>query len=375
MIVGVLALVALRWTSALSLPLVVAAIFLLLLSPVVEALQRRGVSGASAAALVVFMPSLLVVVGSVLAVPSFLAWATEIAAAVSRFAQLLDPLSRHADAAGASARWMSVGLRSIDSDIGAWAAAEALPFTLTAASIVMLTFFLLLAQRSLLAGVLRALPDRRSRIRLLGACKQARDGIVDYLLVMTVMNLLLAIATGLVLWAMGFSHAAVWSVVIASLLFIPYLGPMAIALLLVAGAPQLSGSAILMAAPSAAFLVLHAVEANVISPWAMGHRLRVGRPALLVAVIVGGWTWGAIGGVLAVPLLIAARAGLTRMRGHAIAKALIAGEDNDSPSLAASTANVIPRASPDDPAAGLYPTQNSGMRWRNSARGGHKMPR
>ena len=122
-----------------------------------------------------------------------------------------------------------------------------------------------------------------------------------------------------------------WAGAAFVLAFVPYLGPLATALLLlVAGAAQF-GDSIALPAPALAFLVLHGLEANLMSPWLMGRQLRISRLAVLVTVLVGSWCWGLIGGVLAVPLLVIAQAALRRSPGHRVMKALLRRETDGSP--------------------------------------------
>jgi predicted PurR-regulated permease PerM len=200
---------------------------------------------------------------------------------------------------------------------------------------LMLAFFLLLAQRALFAGLLGALPRRRARVHLAAALREARDGVANFFATMALINLGLGVATALVLAAIGLPRVLAWGGVIFLLLFIPYLGPLAIALLLAAAGAGRDGMAALLA--PAAFLLLHGIEAHFISPLVMGRRLRVGRPALLVAVIAGAWAAGVAGGVLAVPVLIALRAGLRRAPGFGLANVLLAGEPASAPSLVESS--------------------------------------
>jgi hypothetical protein len=69
-----------------------------------------------------------------------------------------------------------------------------------------------------------------------------------------------------------------------------------------------------MLGPPAAFLLLHGIEANFLSPMIMGHRLRLRPVFVFLAVMVWGWLWGIAGAFLAVPLLLALRAFCKRTR-------------------------------------------------------------
>ncbi|PND70149.1 AI-2E family transporter, partial [Escherichia coli] len=58
-----------------------------------------------------------------------------------------------------------------------------------------------------------------------------------------------------------------------------------------------------MAAPAIMY-GLHLIEANVVTPLVVGHRLTINPVLILVSLSFWGWVWGTVGALLAVPLLI-----------------------------------------------------------------------
>ncbi len=89
---------------------------------------------------------------------------------------------------------------------------------------------------------------------------------------------------------------------------------MLITLLLLLAGSVAFGTGVAMLGPPAAFLLLHGIEANFLSPMIMGHRLRLRPVFVFLAVMVWGWLWGIAGAFLAVPLLLALRAFCKRTR-------------------------------------------------------------
>jgi predicted PurR-regulated permease PerM len=331
------ALVLAKATAALTLPLLCAAMLFLLLSPACEALQRRSLSGGLAAAALVFVP--LVIAG-------VLAWRCEVAATLwwrgteTSLANLAARIAADPTATGLArdgAGWLLPRLAASDAALAAWLGRIALPAALASATVAMLVFFTLAAQRSLLADLLRTLPPGRARVRFAGALRESRSGVSKWLGTLALVNGGLGLVTALALAALGWAGTPVWAIAISLLLFVPYLGPLLITALLAVGGAG-SGSAAL-AAP-AIFLVLHAVEAHFISPTVLGRRLRLARPAQLVAVLVGAFVWGLGGAVLAVPLLLVVRAGLRRVDAAPAWLALLAAE-RAAPSLAASATEAV----------------------------------
>ena len=56
--------------------------------------------------------------------------------------------------------------------------------------------------------------------------------------------------------------------------------------------------------PPIVMIVCHLVEANVVTPLIVGHRLTISPIMILISLSFWGWVWGTAGALLAVPLLI-----------------------------------------------------------------------
>ena len=149
---------------------------------------------------------------------------------------------------------------------------------------------------------------------MLSGVRQAQRDIGLFISTMSLVNLALGVATGLALWAIGLPNPVLWGTTTAVLAFIPYLGPLLITLLLLLAGSVTFGTGVPMLAPPAAFLLLHGIEANFLSPMIMGHRLSLRPVFVFLSVMVWGWLWGLAGAFLAVPLLLALRAVCKRAR-------------------------------------------------------------
>lgn len=332
---GLLALALLRWLMPLALPLACTLLLALLFSATTEWLQTRGVPAPLAAALPVFVPAAALAAATVRFAPSAFEALRTSTVAIGRLAQ---PFAARTDMVGAGARWVLGELAWSDAGLAARLGHDSLPALLGLLVVLMLTFFLLLGQRSLVAGLLATQSERRARLALVMGLHEARHGVARWFGTSALVNLGLGIATGAALALLGLPSAVGWAGVTTALLFIPYAGPALVMLLLgAAGSSAATGPL----APPLVFLLLHAVEANFVSPWLMGRRLSVSRPMLLVAVQVGAFAWGVGGAVLAVPLLIVGHAALRAHRGQPVAKALLAAEDPDAPALRETVREVM----------------------------------
>jgi predicted PurR-regulated permease PerM len=134
--------------------------------------------------------------------------------------------------------------------------------------------------------------------------QQVVDATSTYLGTITVINVTLGALTALILWYLGMDSPLMWGGIVAVLNYIPYLGPIASALLLFFGGLMTFPDAWSAMLPPAIFVGLHMVEANFITPLIVGKRLTISPLAILVALSFWSWVWGTTGALLAVPLLI-----------------------------------------------------------------------
>ena len=205
----------------------------------------------------------------------------------------------------------------------------------SAAATVILLYFLLASEHWMLSRVVEAVPRRRTRALLLGGVRAAQREIGHYLVTMGLINVAAGVVTGLALWVIGLPNPTLWGAVTAVLCFIPYIGPMLImGLLLLAGVTTFS-SGLMMLAPPAVFIAIHALESNLLSPWIVGRRLALSPISVFLSVMFWGWLWGIAGALIAVPLLIALRSACLRSRRLRLLKRFLEGDKRELPTLRA----------------------------------------
>ncbi len=195
---------------------------------------------------------------------------------------------------------------------------QALSAIFLAAATVILLYFLLASEQWLLTRTLAALPNRRRKARMLGGLRSAQRDIALYLSTMAWVNLGLGITTAAAMWVLGLPNPALWGTVAGVLNFIPYFGPMMTTLmLLMAGIIGMPDQGLRVALPAVAFLTLHGLESNFVSPYVVGRRLSLSPLSAFLSVLFWGWLWGIAGAMLAVPILLMVRAACRRHpQGH-----------------------------------------------------------
>ncbi len=206
-------------------------------------------------------------------------------------------------------------------------------FSVSTAAMVILLYFLLSSEHWMLARTVEAIPRRRSRALLLLGVRSAQREIGRFLGTLSVINVGVGIVTALAMTAIGLPNPVLWGTVAGVLNFIPYIGPIIIAgMLLLAGVASFDSPGLILA-PAGAFALIHAVESNFVSPWLMGRRLALSRVSIFLSVMFWGWMWGIVGAMIAVPVLIGVRSACRYNRRLRWLDAYLKAENVASPSL------------------------------------------
>ncbi|MBV8685730.1 MAG: AI-2E family transporter [Alphaproteobacteria bacterium] len=136
------------------------------------------------------------------------------------------------------------------------------------------------------------------------AIQEMVDATSTYLGTITLVNICLGLTVAFVLWLLEMPTPLMWGGIAAVLNYIPYLGPIASALLLALGGLMTFNEPWYALLPALCFVGLHLVESNVITPMFVGRRLTINPLLILVSLSFWAWVWGTTGALLAVPLLI-----------------------------------------------------------------------
>lgn len=145
-------------------------------------------------------------------------------------------------------------------------------------------------------------PDtREERVNLVGTIQLE---LSRYIGTVSVINAGLGVTTGLALWLFGVEDALLWGVLVGLLNFAPYVGPIfGMAMLCLAGLAQY-GPVALAALPVLIYFAINLLEAQFVTPLVLGKNMRLNPLILIVWLFIWGWIWGAVGVLIAVPLLV-----------------------------------------------------------------------
>ncbi len=178
-------------------------------------------------------------------------------------------------------------------------------FAIGSASAAFLLFLLLASGETFLRRTISMLPTLSQKKRVVRISYGIERDLSMYLLTTSLINAGLGAVVGVALHFIGVPNPVLWGVVVALLNFVPYLGGITgvLTIGLVALASIEDTSRALLA--PAAYFILNALEAYVITPHIVGRRFSLNPVAVFGAVFFWGWIWGIPGALLAVPILTA----------------------------------------------------------------------
>ncbi len=146
--------------------------------------------------------------------------------------------------------------------------------------------------------------DHESRLRMLRILNAIETNLGSYLLTVTMINMGVGIATGIVCAFTGMPNPAGLGALAAILNFIPIIGPivMFVVLVIVGIITASTLAAGLLAA--ACFTVIAFIEGHFVTPMIIGRRLALNALAVFIALAFWTWLWGPMGAFLSSPILI-----------------------------------------------------------------------
>lgn len=321
----IMLIAALYFAQDLIIPIALAFMLSVLLSPIVRAFGRIGVpEGASAVAIVLSLIGIMVVGGWSLSgpfselvddAPRIAAEAREKIAVFRGWFGFVEQVSQQVDemADSADPQVMQVVLK----EPGLLkSAATGMPQVVAKTGLALVLLLFLLASGDLFREKLvRVLPTLSDKKRAVQISRDIERDVSRYLLTITGINILTGAAVGVGLWMIGMPNPLLWGVLAALLTYIPYLGALiGISLVGAVALVSFDSLAYAMLAPAIYFGVA-VLEGQFFTPTIVGHRLEMNPVAILVAVAFWGWLWGVIGALIAVPMLVMLKVVADRIEG------------------------------------------------------------
>lgn len=187
-------------------------------------------------------------------------------------------------------------------------AAASLPNAATATLLTLVLLLFLLASGDLFyAKLVRVLPtfaDKKKALRIAHAVERE---VSRYLSTVFFINIGLGLWIGLGMWALGLPNPVLWGALAFMLNFIPYLGAFVGTLLVFVVGLVTFDEAAWALVPPAFYVISNTLEGHFLTPTIVGRRLEMNTVVVFLSVAFWAWMWGIVGAVMAVPMLVLLR--------------------------------------------------------------------
>ncbi len=192
-----------------------------------------------------------------------------------------------------------------------------LPTMLTFIGITfVLSFFLLASGDTMLRRITACGRSFKERRRIVSIARQIQSDLSLYLRTVTVINLSLGAIVALLLYWLEVPNPFLWGAVAAVFNFAPYVGALATtSILFLVGLTAFDTLAEAIVVP-AAFLVLTILEGQFVTPMVLGKRMSLSAIIVFLSVIFWGWLWGVAGALIAVPIATSAKVVFDHLPGY-----------------------------------------------------------
>ncbi|MBW4707451.1 AI-2E family transporter [Roseobacter sp. YSTF-M11] len=323
----------------LVLPVMLGFLFALTLSPINRYLQKFGLPAAVSAAFLIFLSALSIGAVVFFAGDTVRSW-TEDAPSIAR--ELKHKLSGVTEAIDAvkDASSQVEEMTAAPSD-GPQEVVVQQPgllnsaVTVVASSATSIGVALILALFLLSSGdlfyikLVRAFPKLSEKKKALATVYDIERQVSGYLLTITAINAGLGVSVGVALWLIGLEYAYVWGIAAFLLNYLPILGGIAGTLLVAVHAIIFFDSLSFALVAPLVYQTLTSIEAQFITPYLIGKRLKLNIVAVFLTVVLWAWLWGVAGALVAVPFLLVFKIICDKIDElHIIANFLSAAENN-----------------------------------------------
>ena len=169
---------------------------------------------------------------------------------------------------------------------------------------LLMAYFMIEARVRLRQKLLFGRTSFGSSIKAARVIREVQDRVAAYILTVGWINALVGVIVALGAWALGVDASIMWGGLAAILNFLPYIGPTVMVGLLALFGIGTADTVLLGLVPAIAYLGLHTIEANVVTPSILGARFTMNPVLILIALSYFTWIWGAFGALLSVPILL-----------------------------------------------------------------------
>jgi predicted PurR-regulated permease PerM len=308
-IVGV---AALRFGSSLLVPITVSMLLALLLGPAVRWLRHFNVPSSIGAAVIVFGAVGLLGAGAVLLARPAAVWLQRapetlpvLETKIRKLARPINAISRTAEQVQIAATPGASEVQKVQVQSPALMTTGAtLEVFASFFTVLFLTYFLASTENLFKRKMIGLISDRVQQARAVRAVTEIERQTSRYLGLTTLISIGVGLGTWGLLAIAGLPNAALWGAVAAALNFIPYMGTL-VSMVLIGAACLITFDGVEKTiVVLTAFLVIHGITGNLVTPILLGRALPLNKVALFTGLVFWTWVWGVPGAILAVPVTV-----------------------------------------------------------------------
>ena len=169
---------------------------------------------------------------------------------------------------------------------------------------LLMAFFMIEARVRLRQRLLYGRSNFGTSIKAARMMREIQDRVAAYMLTVGLINSCVGVIVALGAWALGVDAPIMWGGLAMILNFLPYIGPTIMVGLLALFGIGTAETVLVGLIPAAAYLGLHTIESNVVTPSILGARFTMNPVMILIALSYFTWIWGVFGALLSVPILL-----------------------------------------------------------------------
>jgi predicted PurR-regulated permease PerM len=297
--------------SVVFLPLVTALILTIVLSPLADRLAGWGLPNVIASLLSLLVMLAIIVLAALLILQPAVALFDSLPAIVEQLSERFRDLQRQfywlgeanrqlAEITGQTGREVVVATPSMIEEFAYATPSVVLEILLT----FLMTFFMVEARVRMRRRLLLERSDFGASLKAARVVREVQDRVAAYILTVSWINAGVGVIVALGAWALGLEAPVMWGGLAAILNFLPYIGPLTMVAILALFGVGTAETVLLGTIPAAAYLGLHTVESNVVTPSVLGKRFTMNPVLILIALSYFTWIWGVLGALLSVPILL-----------------------------------------------------------------------
>ena len=313
-IIGLLAV--LYVAKSIFIPVFLAILFALLLSPLVELLKKIHIPRALGSAItLILLTTIIVTLLNYLAAPAG-EWLERLPAEINQIEKKLSPFKSSIETVQKTTKTVEKITSMSDGDnkgkdlvvkgpnILSTLVDGTQELLISSLSFIVLLYFMLVSGHSLARKIGSLFRDQGYKTNVMQITRDIQLKISRYLLLITAINVVLGIVVAIVMWSVGMPTPIVWGASAAFLNFIPYVGP-AINIGIITLVSLVTFDGLTQALiPPILLLGLNLLEGQIIQPLFIGRMFTINPVIIFLFVLIWGWLWGMAGIFMAVPLLV-----------------------------------------------------------------------